>query len=170
MKNNGEFLQRTLTMNHINRMNDIAEEKRELLNMFSLTGKRILDLEAETGMLNEDDGEIVSLTQIPHIKLNLMSSTHDTLHNTKGRFDAILSFNYLEYKKSPLEEAPIILNRLKTGGKWIVSLPIDNDPSKNYLGRMHEFTNQSSVLFATEINYNFEIYNKGDSIIFVFSK
>lgn len=170
MKSNGEFIQQTLTMNHIDRMKHLAKEKREMLEMFALTGKRILDLEAETGMLTKEDGEITSLTQIPHLKMNLLSSEYDTIHNTIGYFDAIISFNYIEYKKDIFKEAPLILNKLKKNGKWIVSIPIDNDPSKKYAGRIHEFTNHSAILFATEINYDFEIFNKGDSIVFVFSK
>lgn len=170
MISNGEIIQQTVTMNHINRMNYVAEEKREMLKMFALTGKRILDLEAETGMLTVEDGEIISLTQIPHIKNNLLSSIYGTINDIEGQFDAIISFNYIEYKKDIFKEAPFILNKLKTDGKWIVSIPIDNDPSKNYTGRIHEFTNHSSILFATKINYDFEIFNKEDSIVFVFSK
>jgi len=170
MKSNGELMQQAVTMNHIKRMNKIAQEKRELLTMFSLHGKRILDLEAETGMLNEDDGDITSLTQIPHIKINLLSSKFDTIYNTTGLFDAIISFNYIEHQKDVFKDAPFILNKLNKNGKWIVSIPIDNDPSKKYTGRIHEFTNHSSILFASEINYDFEIFNKGDSVVFVFSK
>jgi hypothetical protein len=164
MKMNGEIMQQTLTLNHKERVDNRLIYKQTLVNKFAPDAKTILDLESETSCLTGSIG----LTQIPHLKKHLDSSEFGSIQSVKGQYDVIVSCDHLEYEEWPLQMAPNILSKLNPGGKWIVVLPIDNDVQKNYQARIHEFSNESAVLFASEISYDFVCINNDDSIVIVF--
>lgn len=165
MKLNGEFLQKTLTQNHFNRIKTLFDEKNNIINTFAPQANNILDLESETGCFH--DSEIDCLTQLPHLKKYTTTSIYGDILSVKNNYDVILSYNHLEYEEAPLSIAPYIMSKLKKGGSWIIRLPIDNEVENNYLGRLHEFTNESAIIFASELSFSFASINMNDSIVII---
>lgn len=168
MKQNGELLQHALTNKHSERLKNIADQKKDILDMISPQSGSIIDLESETGCF--DDPGTECLTQIPHLKRYLRTSAYGSVKDVNKKYDAILSHNHMEYEWDILSVAPRVLSRLSAGGSWIVSLPVDNLVEKNYTGRIHEFTNESAILFAAEVSYNFASINMNNSILIVFKQ
>lgn len=165
MRANGEFLQQTITQNHFQRLEVMSEEKKSLLDMLSPSAKSILDLESETGCFEKE--EATCLTQIPHLKRHLRTSTYGSILQTDDKYDVIISHRHLEYEEDPIAIAPYIMSRLKKDGSWVICLPIDNNVENNYLGRLHEFSNDSSIIFASALSYSFASVNMNDSIVLV---
>lgn len=165
MRLNDEFLQQTLTQKHFDRIKNLSNEKKELLDTFSPESNKILDLESETGCFYNKESH--SLTQIPHLKKYVKPSNYGNIMSAEYNYDVILSHKHLEYEKEPMSIAPYIMSKIKKGGSWIISLPIDNEVENNYLGRLHEFTNESAIIFASELSFSFASISMNDSIVII---
>lgn len=165
MRKNEEILQFTFTQKYFDRIDSLSNKKKNLIDNFCPYAKSILDLESEIGCFEKDEGDC--FTQITHLEKHLVNSIYKNNMYYNKEYDVIISYEHLEYEKDILKIAPYIMSHLSKKGSWIIRLPVNNKVEDNYLGRIHEFSSESAIIFASKLSYNFCSIDMNDSVILI---
>lgn len=172
MQHNEEFVQDALMNSFFDRINAFTKQKESIIP--KLHGKRILDVKADIGyfvdILRKNGFKAFGLSAERILEPYWEGKEYmriGDIYSTKKyeKYDTILLYDALEYSYCPYEVLLECFTRLNSGGKIIISSPINNDPRKNYLARTQEFSEKSISIFAKECCPISEIEIKDDRAI-----